>query len=115
MHELSIALEIIEIAEEQVKKANALTVSEIELEIGELSGVEVDALEFALEVAVKDTVLSGAKRTVDVVHGRARCNDCSDEFPVEDLFTPCPECQGFNTRIIQGQELRVKSLFVEDA
>ncbi len=114
MHELSIALEIIDIAEEHAHKAHALSVTEIELEIGELSGVEMEALDFALEVAVKDTMLSGAKRTVDKVPGQARCNDCMHEFPVDDLFTPCPVCHGFNTSIIRGQELRIKSLFVNE-
>jgi hydrogenase nickel incorporation protein HypA/HybF len=114
MHELSIALEIIDIAEEQARKAHAQSVTEIELEIGQLSGVEVDALNFALEVAVKDTMLSGAKRTVNMVSGQARCNDCTNEFPADDLFTPCPACHGFNTSIVRGQELRIKSLFVDD-
>ena len=112
MHEMSVALEIIDIAEEEARKANVNSVVEIELEVGELSGVVADALEFALDVAVKDTILAEAKRIVNYLPGKARCNECMKEFPVDDLFSACPVCHGFNTRIIQGQELRVKSLSV---
>ena len=40
MHELSIVMSIIDIAEQQAKKANAVWVDEIELDIGELSGMQ---------------------------------------------------------------------------
>ncbi|MCX6233804.1 MAG: hydrogenase maturation nickel metallochaperone HypA [Bacteroidetes bacterium] len=109
---MSLALGIIDLAEEETKKAEAVSVAEIELEIGELSGVVVEALEFALEVAVKETVLDGAKRIIHKISGQAGCNDCQNVFSVSDLYTPCPLCCGFNTRIIRGLELRVKSLIV---
>ena len=60
MHELSIAMNVIEIADEYAAKANATVVKEIEIEVGELSGVVLDALEFAMEVAVKNTILEQA-------------------------------------------------------
>lgn len=60
MHELSIALSIVDLADEQAKKAHACKIIEIELDIGTLSGIEVDALNFALEIAAKDTLLETA-------------------------------------------------------
>ena len=48
MHELSIAQNIVEISEDQVKKHKATGVDKIILQIGELAGIELDALDFAI-------------------------------------------------------------------
>lgn len=113
MHELSIAMSIVEIAEENAKQSNAIKITEIELEVGALSGVVYDALEFAMEEAVRNTMLEGAIRKTIRIEGKAKCAECSHEFSVEDVFTPCPKCQSFQNDIIQGKELRVKSLIAE--
>ena len=49
MHELSIARSIVELVEEQADNRGASVVEELELEIGHLSGVEIQTLEFALD------------------------------------------------------------------
>ena len=113
MHELSIAFNIVEIAKESVEKSNANTVTEIELEVGELSGVVYDALEFALEEAVKNSILENAKRIVHKVKAVAKCESCSHEFDANDIFTPCPKCKSMQNDIIQGKELKVKSIKAE--
>ncbi len=113
MHELSIISSIVNIAEEQVQKAQASRVTEIELEIGELAGVEWQALDFAWDVGVKESVLENAKRHIDKVIGKARCLECDTEFEMHALFDTCPNCQSFFNDILQGKELRVKALTVE--
>jgi hydrogenase nickel incorporation protein HypA/HybF len=113
MHELSIAMSIVEIAEENAAMAGVKSVSEIQIEVGNLSGVVDEALEFALEEAVKNTILKNAKRIVIKTPGKAKCLECNHEFDVDDVFTPCPKCSSFNNEIISGQELRVKSMLGE--
>ena len=113
MHEFSIAVNIVEIATENAKKENASVVKEIEVEVGELSGVVIDALEFCMEAAVKDSILEGAKINLIPVAGRGRCRTCSHEFGIVDLYSACPECNSPAPEIIGGKELRVKSLLVE--
>ncbi len=113
MHEFSIAMNIVEIASEHARKENASVVREIEIEVGTLSGVVLDALEFSLEAAVKDSILEGARRNIVVIPGRARCRSCSHVFDVGDFYTVCPRCGTPAPEIIQGRELRVKSLLVE--
>lgn len=112
MHELSIAKNIIEIATEQAKINNLTEVNEIEIEVGTLSGVEIEALEFVLEVVTKETILENSRTILTKIPGLARCLICSKEFATDSFFAQCPECKGFNFQIIQGQELRVKSLNV---
>jgi hydrogenase nickel incorporation protein HypA/HybF len=112
MHELSIVMSIVEIAEEQVRKNQAERVDEIELEIGQLSGIELDALHFAWDAAVRDTGLAKSECKIDHKVGIARCMNCQTEFETSELFCTCPECGEFFTEILQGKEMRVKALVV---
>ncbi|MBE0644745.1 MAG: hydrogenase maturation nickel metallochaperone HypA [Bacteroidetes bacterium] len=114
MHELSIAENIVEIAVAHLQGDARAVVQEIELEIGTLSGIEIDALTFAMDAATKDTPLQQAAVRIITVQGRARCNACAAEFDVEDFFSPCPSCGGFDNTTLQGEEMRVKSLLVQD-
>ena len=112
MHELSIALNIVDIATAEAKKAGAQRVTDLNVEVGSLSGVIVEALEFAMEVAVKDSLLEKAKVIIHPVHAKARCNECGEEFEVADYFESCPKCESLDLKITQGQELRLRSLKV---
>lgn len=112
MHELSIALGIVKIADDETKKANASAVSKIELTIGALSGVELDALDFVWNVAVKDTVLEGAELSIEHIKGKAKCMDCDALFAVENVYDSCPECNSYLKVITHGKELKVKALEV---
>jgi hydrogenase nickel incorporation protein HypA/HybF len=110
MHELSIVMSIVDIAEEEVKRHNAHHVDSIDLEIGVMAGVEFDALKFVWDVVVKNTVLDGAARHINVVEAKARCMDCGRVFEVKDRFQACPVCNDYFTEFLQGKELKVKSL-----
>jgi len=76
MHELSIALGIVDIAKKETQKAHAQKVELIELEIGTLAGIEFDSLDFVWPSAVKDTVLEHAKKKIHIIEGKAKCGDC---------------------------------------
>ena len=114
MHELSIAMGIVDIAEKEVKKINASRVVVIELDIGDLSGVEMEALDFAWETATKGTVLENAERIVNRIKAKAKCMQCGFDYDVEALYDACPECKCYFKDIYQGKELRVKSLEIEE-
>lgn len=112
MHELSVAMGIVKIAETETRKAGASEVEAIELEIGTLAGIEFGALDFVWPVAVKDTVLEKAEKRVDIIRGQARCMDCDAIFEMEHFYDPCPECHSNLKAILRGRELRVKALEV---
>ena len=112
MHELSVAMGIVRIAEEETARARAKEVQLIELEIGDLAGVELDSLEYVWEAAVMGTVLEKAKRKIIKVPGLGKCLDCGLEYPILQHYDPCPECHSFLKNIITGKELRVKAIEV---
>jgi hydrogenase nickel incorporation protein HypA/HybF len=113
MHELSIAQNIIEIVEENAKDLEGGMISEVELDIGTVSGVIPETLEFALDVAVKDTILEKAKFKINIIKAKAHCNECKKEFELEDIYTLCPHCGSLQFEIISGKELKVKSIKIE--
>ncbi len=112
MHELSIVMSIIEIAEKLAKEKNVSVVEEIEIDMGELCTVEMESFNFAWQQAVKGTILQDAARRVNRINGLAVCGNCSHVFPIAQYYEPCPACGSHLTDIKQGKELRVKSLIV---
>ncbi|MDX2249471.1 MAG: hydrogenase maturation nickel metallochaperone HypA [Bacteroidia bacterium] len=110
MHELSIISHIVEIATTEAQKVGMNRVEAIELEIGELAGIEFSALDFAWEVGVSQSVLENAECLIHRVAGKAKCGHCGKVFDMQVLFDPCPECGSYENTVIKGKELVIKTL-----
>ena len=110
MHEMSIAMSIVNIADKEAKKAQVTEFAAIEMEIGTLAGIEFDALDFVWPAAVKGTVLENAEKRIRKIPAKARCGDCDKVYPLDYIYDNCSNCGSFLKSIIQGKELRVKSL-----
>jgi hydrogenase nickel incorporation protein HypA/HybF len=65
VHELSIALSIIEGAEEEVTRQGGGQVRAVYLKLGRMSGVFEDALRFSWDLACEGTSLAGSNLIVD--------------------------------------------------
>jgi hydrogenase nickel incorporation protein HypA/HybF len=113
MHEFSLAVEVIHLAEREAEKAMAKTIEEITIEIGDLSGIEANAFESALGLLVKDSVLVNAHINIIKIPGKGRCNSCDFEFEMTQMMVTCPKCNAFPSEISGGQQFRVQSLVVE--
>lgn len=100
------------LVEEQARSHGAAGIEEVELEIGSLAGVEPLALDFALESAVKGTLLAGARLVRRYIPGEGKCTDCEAVFPLDSLPAPCPVCGSWWVAVVRGRELRVKSVVV---
>ncbi len=111
MHELSIATSIIEQAEEFARKYKAEKITRIDLEVGQFTGVVIDSLKFALEFAVKDTILEKAKVEIIEIKGKTECNACQTIFDNPDWYTPCPACGSMDFKVSGGEELQIKSIY----
>ncbi len=111
MHELGITENIVAIA---VEYAEGLTVKQVTLEIGQLSAVMPDAIRFCFDVCCRDTVLAGATLEIIEVPGLARCRHCGTEMPLTQLWGICDRCGSVELEIIQGEELKIKEMEVEE-
>ncbi|MEN8202614.1 MAG: hydrogenase maturation nickel metallochaperone HypA [Bacteroidota bacterium] len=113
MHELSIAMSIVDIASRQAEAASAESVSQIELDIGTLSGIEYESLEFALTVAVKDSMFEHTRFKINRIEPLCECGACSHLYSPGKEFGACPNCGKHEPEFIRGKELQIKSLLVE--
>ena len=112
MHEMSIAMNIIDIACKEAKKEGASSISLIELDVGTLSGVMVDSLQFCYDSACKGTLAEGSVLQVNTVSAQAKCKKCDDLFEIESFMALCPECESYEIDIMQGRELKLKAVSV---
>lgn len=112
MHELSIVMSIIDIAQTHAEQSDAATIDEIEIDIGCLSTIEMNAFEFAWKQGVKQTMLEGSVKKINRIKGKAQCSGCGALFPLENIYDACPACGEQFIDILAGKELRVKSLVV---
>jgi hydrogenase nickel incorporation protein HypA/HybF len=70
MNELSIALNIIEIAEEQLARHSGQRIHAIHIRIGSRSGVAREALDFSYGLACEGTAAEGSQLIVEDAEGQ---------------------------------------------
>ena len=115
MHELSIAYNLVEIADKAASNAGVTRVSVVHLRLGVLSGVEKGALLFAYDIAVKDTCLEGSHLEIEQIPILAYCSNCDAETILPDMQCfLCPHCDEPITELRQGRELELTHLEVDD-
>ena len=115
MHEYSLAQNIIGIVERYKKQQPAGNVCEVALEIGELSGVMVEALQSAVTILVSGTELEKTNFVYEIKKPKARCRNCGEVLTISDFLASCTKCGSSMMDIIEGKELHIKTLsFVPD-
>lgn len=110
MHELSIALSILDIAEEEAARHEG-RVAAVHLRLGALSGVVREALVSAFELAREGTTMAAAELVVEEVPIAAYCPACTVEvLPPSMLELRCPACGTPTPEVRRGRELEVVAL-----
>jgi len=109
MHELSIALSIIEVAEEEAAQRGA-KVCAVHLRLGPLSGVVKEALVSAYELACEQSSLAGSQLIIEEVPIVGFCPACKAERTLTLQSMLCPNCNGPVSEFLQGRELQVAAL-----
>jgi hydrogenase nickel incorporation protein HypA/HybF len=113
MHEMSIVAGVLNIAEREAQSAGARVIRKVEIEVGRLAGVEIPALEFCFEAARRGTLAADADLMIHEIPGRGRCPDCNHDVAVDIFMLICPACGQGLLEILQGNELRVRSIDVD--
>jgi hydrogenase nickel incorporation protein HypA/HybF len=115
MHELSIALSLVDAATDELALLGAVRVQALRVRVGPLSGVVNDALRFAFEAAACGTPIDGARLDIDDVPVTVWCGACEAERPLERVtHRRCPVCGVVTPEIRQGAELELVGLEVID-
>jgi len=113
VHELSIALSIIEGATEEAQRHGRVKVNAVHLKLGTLSGVAKDALLFSYELACEGTALEGSRLVIEEIPVTAFCQRCEVERALASIQRmSCPVCGAPTPRVTRGREIELVALEV---
>jgi hydrogenase nickel incorporation protein HypA/HybF len=116
MHELSIALDLIDAVSAKAATLGPVHVTAVRLRLGALSGVVKEALLFSFDTAIVGTPLETARLRIEDVPVTVWCDNCEAERDLSDLSRRrCPACQAPAPHVIRGTELELVGLEVQDA
>ena len=114
MHELSIAVDLIEAATTYLDRVESAQVIAVHLKLGPLSGVVKEALAFSFDAAAAGTRLEGARLQIRDVPVAVWCDACDAERDLPDLTRRrCPVCQSPAPHVTRGDELELVGLEIE--
>ncbi len=123
MHETAIGMSVVETVLAEAGKKNALKVSKVELEIGELTFLGTEQLEFWIRNGFDDTIAAEAEIVFRSAPARINCDACGyegglprKEDPADHLILPvfsCPECGSTKITITSGRDAFIRSIEIE--
>lgn len=113
MHELSIAAAVLDTVRQELDRRPGARLTKVGLRVGDLAGVDCDALSFSLEVLVQGTEFETLPFAFESCPVRYRCRQCAQTFTVVDYDTFCPHCRVPDTECIGGTELELAYLEME--
>jgi len=114
VHEVSLMTNLLEIVERIAGKEGAESIKVIHLRIGEMAGVNIDALSFAFDVLSKGTKTEGGKLEFERVPLRIRCKECGLESRPKGLIFYCDRCSSPDIEILSGREMEVDYILLDD-
>ncbi|MBL0714229.1 MAG: hydrogenase maturation nickel metallochaperone HypA [Desulfosarcina sp.] len=111
MHEMGVAMQIVEIARSSIPAEMAdARVARVNLKVGKLSAIVPDSLRFCFEVVARETPLEGAELHIEEIPVRARCNACQHAWTIDQPAFVCPACDSGDITLLSGRELDIESL-----
>jgi hydrogenase nickel incorporation protein HypA/HybF len=111
MHELSIAMSIVDMAQEEAERRGAMQIRAIHLRLGQLSGVVKQALLSSYEMACESTPLEGSQLLIEEIPVEVFCPKCEQPRLVDSIqWFCCPECGTPTPTVLHGKELEVVAL-----
>jgi hydrogenase nickel incorporation protein HypA/HybF len=122
MHEFSISNEIVRNILNAARKNNGKKVLSVQLEIGELTLINVEQVTFWIHELIKGSVAEGAKVRVKTIKARIQCKSCGYKgrisFDQQDTFRhfipySCPQCSSLQIKVEKGRECTLRRIQVE--
>ncbi|MBD5416605.1 MAG: hydrogenase maturation nickel metallochaperone HypA [Desulfovibrio sp.] len=114
MHEMSVAMSLLTLAEETAAGQGCTRLMRVRVEYGALAGIMPEALELCFEALTRGTAHEGAALELVCLPLRLRCVFCGTVFGGEGQearFTPCPGCGEVAGHVVeQGKELLLREV-----
>jgi hydrogenase nickel incorporation protein HypA/HybF len=112
VHEVSLLENILDTLQSYAQSQHFTKVIQIELEIGALSGVSADALQFGFDAVMKGSLAEQATLTIHPISGVGKCRVCNTYSQLTTLHDPCHHCGAFGMMVTKGTQMRIKALKV---
>lgn len=113
MHEESLVRSLLQQVERIAIEHQATRVTEVEVEIGALSGVEPLLVESAFARNAPGTTCDEAVLTVREINLAVACHRCSQTFELTQLQFACPACAASDVTVVRGEEFRLMNVTLE--
>jgi hydrogenase nickel incorporation protein HypA/HybF len=113
MHELAITQQILNLALHHAREAEAFKVTDLHLQIGALSTIVDDSVQFYWDIISKDSLCQGAMLHFQRIPAQFHCHTCDQDYTLVNELTACPYCGGIQVKIVAGQEFQLMSIDVE--
>ena len=107
MHELQVAMEIIEIVQKEMAARQVSKIKTVGIRLGTMSGFDPEALRFSFEAATAETSMAGAELDIENVPVHCLCNDCGEESVLDKFLFFCPKCGSPHLKVTDGDELKI--------
>jgi hydrogenase nickel incorporation protein HypA/HybF len=114
MHEMSIAMNIVDLVSTTAQAEQAVSIQSIELEIGTMSGIMLEALEFCFEAAAKGTLAEGALLDILSIQAKGTCPVCNHISEVSGPADQCPNCGEFLLEITEGKDIKLRAIIIHE-
>lgn len=115
MHELSLAISVMEIVVQEARKLDKHSIKAIEIEVGDFAGVELSSFRFSMEAVIRASVFDKAEVRLISIQAIAECVNCRISFNAPSRFCCCPQCKDYCVSLIQGTEFRLTAIIFEDS
>jgi hydrogenase nickel incorporation protein HypA/HybF len=114
MHEMGIAESIAATVIDQAQRYHATNVREVHLRIGEAHVILSDALISCFTaITMTEPLLHDALLTIEEIPHRGRCQNCGNEFHIEQFMVLCPTCGALTTEVISGNEFDIIDMDID--
>jgi hydrogenase nickel incorporation protein HypA/HybF len=111
VHELSIALNLIDIACDEAERLGNPRIGALHLKLGKLSGVDKEALTFSYDIACEGTALAGSRLVIEEVPVIVHCAACNEDVAIESIQAFfCPVCGEMTPEVVQGKEMNLVAM-----
>jgi hydrogenase nickel incorporation protein HypA/HybF len=113
MHELPITKSVLDMALQHAEAAGGGRITNLYLEVGQLSGVVNESVQFYWDIISEDTAAEGAKLHFTHIPLKMECLDCGASFEPEELTFQCTSCESLQVRVTGGEEFRLMAIDVD--
>jgi hydrogenase nickel incorporation protein HypA/HybF len=117
MHEYVLADKVLQSALQYMKERGLSSITEVDVDVGDLLGLKGDTLNMAYQILSKGTIAEGSKLRVHRIKGAVVCSGCGfkgglKEVPHQHSIDPvfaCPTC-GAPVSIKAGNEVKLNHI-----